>query len=99
MRTLVLLMKIYLEMQVRGDRKRERERLTRRYNDIGNDVIFAKWWWCPRDDGDGRGGRGNRGKARLSSKRGISRRYRAKPYAPQSRRPLNNSRLLRSLVQ
>lgn len=59
-------------------------RLARRYNDIGNDVvIFAKWWWrttMVRMEGD----RGNRGKACLSSERGISRRYRAKPYVRQN---------------
>jgi len=44
------------------------------------------------------GGRGNRAKARLSSERGISRRYHAKPYVPQIRRLTLTTVTLRSLV-
>lgn len=68
----------------------------------GNITILAMTIWSLPSSGGARettldsmeGGRGNRGKTRLSSERGISRRYRAKPYVPQ-----NPSALLQHLTQ
>lgn len=80
-----------LEIQVRGQ-----------WDLQGDITILAMMSWSLPSGGDARettmasmeGGRGNRGKARLSSEHGISRRYRAKPYVPQIRwAHFNNSHL------
>jgi len=66
-------------------------------------AILAMTMWSSPSGGGARetsmvmeGSRGNRGKARLSSERGISRRDRVKPYVLQIRRPLTV--ILHSLV-
>lgn len=86
---LVLLRNTDLEIQVRGQ-----------WDLQGDTTISGMTMWSSPSGGGAwettmenmEGDRGNRGKARLSSERGISRRYRAKPYVPQIRRPyFNNS--------
>lgn len=75
-------------------------RFARKCNNVGDGGV------C-RPDGDGGGSavevrettggvegrRGNRGKEPVSRRSGISRRYRAKPYAPQNRQPHFSSHL------
>lgn len=94
-RVLVLLRNTDLEIQVRGQWDLQGDITILAMTTM---VFFAKWWWrttTVRMEGAG----GNRGKACLSSERGISRRYRAKPYVPQIRRPYFDNGHLTQLSQ
>lgn len=95
MLTLVLLRNTDLEIQVRGQ-----------WDLQGDITILVMTMWSPPSSGGARettmemeGDRGNRAKARFSSERGISRRYRVKPYVPQIRRPYFNNSHLTQLSQ